>query len=356
MWRLPRLGALRCVSGVMSAAGAAKIVRCEDTLGEATKTDDTDLDFDMSGESSLEEGLKAPGPLESWDGEARRLTGLNTFLGAKIEVAKPLSPNFVMRHSAQLGSSPSGQGSEHYSCSAQVFNENVICVGTLDQNGAVEGHIIVPKLGEGVSSKLILYMSGKNDMFFHDVEFAGETLNAGFRWGNNVMGWQGPMCQVSYTQAVSPQLSLGAEAQLLNGLATPASTVTAKYDTPDDTWVGTLKSHFQPCGEGEDGMAELNLLYHRKVVKERVNLAAGLQVVPGAMHAASSFGAEFALHQSTVSTAWQPAQGHLQTTVTVKHNQAMQMTLSAEAFFGQQNPQTGEKADAFRFGYGLSLG
>jgi hypothetical protein len=61
-----------------------------------------------------------------------------------------------------------------------------------------------------------------------------------------------------------------------------------------------LKSHCQPCQPGDPNAHEATLQYHRKVVKDRVNLGASLHVVPGMMHAQAAFGAEFQLHQSTV--------------------------------------------------------
>jgi hypothetical protein len=223
----------------------------------------------------------------------------------------------------------------------------------------VEAQVICPSVwfvNKKLASKVILYFSGQNDMFWHDVEYAGPSFNTQLRWGNNVMGWQGKSAQLSYTQAVSPTFAMGAEAGLMSGLVVPTCAGTVKLDREHDTWIGTLKSHMQPCGAGEDGQVEAAVHYHRKVVKDRVNLAASLTMVPLMMQAQSSFGAEFQLHQSTVATTCVPGQGKVATTVTSKLNQGMNMTLSAEAIFGQQNPQTGEKADAFRFGYGLSLG
>jgi hypothetical protein len=114
--------------------------------------------------------------------------------------------------------------------------------------GTVEAQVIIPSMpfDKKVSSKLILYFSGPNDMFWHDVEYAGPTFNTQFRWGNNVMGWQGKMAQLAYTQAVSPTLMLGAEAGLMNGLLTPTCAGTMKLDRERDAWIATVKSHAQP--------------------------------------------------------------------------------------------------------------
>lgn len=303
--------------------------------------------------------MTAPGQYEQWDSSVRKLTQVPTFAGAKADVSKPITPNFVLRHSVQLGESPSNpQASEHYSLMAQVFNDSGVMMSTLDQNGTLEAQVIVPSMpfNKKLASKLILYFSGANDMFWHDVEYAGDTCNTQLRWGNNVMGWQGKMAQVSYTQAVTPALMLGAEAGLANGLVTPTGAVSFKVDRDDDAWIGTLKSHAQPVEAGGDSLAEATVHYHRKVVKDRVNLAASLTVIPAAMQAQSTFGAEFQLHQSTVSTCFTPGAGKVSTVVAARLNPGMSMSFSADATLGQQNPQTGEKSDGFRFGYALSLG
>lgn len=348
---------------------------CLGAAGLASRCDDGDLfgaaadggggDFGLGGDdggASLLDGsgeLKAPGQFEAWDGDVRRLTSVATFKGAKVEVSKPLTPNFVLKHALQLGDSPAG-GNSHYSFMAQVFNESGVIMSTLDQHGALEAQVIAPSLpaiDPRVSSKLILYFGSQNDMLWHDVECAGATCNTQLRWGLNVMGWQGLMAHFAYTQAVTPALSLGAEAGLQNGLTTPTGAATFKYDQPEDTWIGSVKTHAQPVASAsEPGIGEASVQYHRKVVKDRVNLAASLTAVPQMGALQSAFGAEFALQQSTVSTAWVPSQGKLSTVVACKLNQGLNMNFSLEGAFGQQNPQTGEKADAFKFGYGLQIG
>lgn len=288
------------------------------------------------------------------------MTSVPTFKGAKVDQSKPITPNFVVRHAVQLGcESPDPNGAAHYSFMGQVFNDTGVVMSTLDWNGTLEAQVIVPSLpfNKALASKLILYFSGPNDMFWNDVEYSGGSSNWQFRWGNNVMGWQGPLAQLAYTQAVTPRFSLGAEAGLANGLATPTWASCFKYERPSDAWLGVVKSHVQPAqAAGEDAAQEATLHYHRKVVKDRVNLAASLQVVPKMMHAQASFGAEFQLHQSTVQTACAPGAGKLSTVVSAKLSPGLAMTLSADATLGQVDQQTGAKADAFKFGYGLSLG
>ena len=120
--------------------------------------------------------------------------------------------------------------------------------------------------------------------------------------------------------------------------------------------MGSVKSHCQPSQPGEPNAQEVSLHYHRKVVKDRVNLAASLVTIPTMMHAQAAFGAEFQLHQSTVQTSVMPGAGKLATVVSAKLSPGLSMSLSADAALGQADPQTGAQSDAFKFGYGLSLG
>jgi len=201
-----------------------------------------------------------------------------------------------------------------------------------------------------------MYLTGQNDMFWHDVEYNGETVCTQFRWGNNVMGWQGKMAQLSYAQAVTPALSLGAEAGLMNDFSTPTASMSFKYDVPSEAWMGITKSHAQPAAANEGGVREFTMHYHRKVMKDRLNLGTSLTFIPAAMHTSCAVGAEIRLHQSTVATTFSPSTNKLSTTIDVKLQPTINFKLSAEAVFGGVNQQTGEKSDSYRFGYGLSVG
>ena len=60
-------------------------------------------------------------PPNNRDAEVRKLTSLGTFKGAKAEVSKTITTNFVLRHAVQLGDSPANPNAqEHYSFMAQV--------------------------------------------------------------------------------------------------------------------------------------------------------------------------------------------------------------------------------------------
>ena len=192
-------------------------------------------------------------------------------------------------------------------------------------------------------------------MAWLDVEYMGRSMNAQCRMGRNVQGWQGTMGQVSYVQWVTPALTLGVEAGLNSGLTVPTSAFTVKYDKPRETAALTYKSHMQPSSPGEGGMSELTMLYHRQVVPDRLNLATMVTIVPMAMQAAASIGAEFQLHQSTVSTAYSLSSSKITSTLQSKIIPSVMFSASGEVMFGAQS-QTGEKSDAYKFGFGLSIG
>lgn len=192
---------------------------------------------------------------------------------------------------------------------------SVFCPGLLEAQVMVPS---VPFIHRNLGGKIIMYNFGPNGFFWHDTEYAGDTFNVQFKWGNNVSQWQGLMAQVAYTQAVTPRVSLGAEAGLMNGLVTPTSAVSVKRETPEDCFVGAWKSHCQPIAAGEQAVGELALHYHRKVLKDRLNLATNLSFVPAAMQATCVFGAEFQLHGSTVSTTFSPTSNTLATVIESK--------------------------------------
>ena len=46
--------------------------------------------------------LKAPGQFERLHDDVKKVTSVNTFEGAKFEVAKPLTPTFALNHNFWL--------------------------------------------------------------------------------------------------------------------------------------------------------------------------------------------------------------------------------------------------------------
>ena len=171
-------------------------------------------EFGLDIPSADASNIKAPGQFETWDQSCRALTQVACFKGAKLQNTKPITPNFVVQHNVQLGESPQDpNASEHYSVMAQVFNETGVVMSTLHQNGVLEATVWSPALpfNKSMGAKMVFVMGPQQDMVWGDAEYTGDSFNTQARMGLNVMGWKGPMMQMSYTQTLNPRLSLGAE-------------------------------------------------------------------------------------------------------------------------------------------------
>jgi hypothetical protein len=353
------LGAAATCSAAAAAAVSSSSSRFTCCDG-GNEVDEFGLDIPSADASDV----KAPGQFETWDQSCRALTQVACFKGAKLQNTKPITPNFVVQHNVQLGESPQDpNASEHYSVMAQVFNETGVVMSTLHQNGVLEATVWSPALpfNKSMGAKMVFVMGPQQDMVWGDAEYTGDSFNTQARMGLNVMGWKGPMMQMSYTQTLNPRLSLGAEIAHQAGAVVSPFALTGKFDTAHDTSILMLKTHAQPVQNASDqAMPALDAHYVRKVVPDRVSLGATLSVLPAAMQTSCVFGAEFQLHQSTVSTAIDPSGGKLSTTVRAKLAPQVGIDFSGEMTYGVQgqNPQTGapSTSDEYRFGMGLALG
>ena len=314
-----------------------------------------------SSDGSVE--VKPPGQFETWDQNCRALTQIATFKGAKVSNTKLISPSFLIQHNIQLGESPHDpNASEHYSIMVQVFNETGVMMSTWHQSGTLEATLWSPTLPfmKQMGSKLIFVMNPANDMVWGDMEYAGETFNAQLRTGLNVMQWKGPMAHFSYTQALTPRFALGAEIGHQGGAIACPFALTGKFDTFHDTSIVTLRSHAAPMQSPNDtNIASIDAHYVRKVVPDRVSLGASLSLQTSGQ-TSCVFGAEFQLHQSTISTALDLSNGKLSTMVASKLAPQVGLNFSGDMVYGVpgQNQQTGGPmtSDDYRFGVGLALG
>ncbi|KAH8062086.1 hypothetical protein JL720_13290 [Aureococcus anophagefferens] len=128
-----------------------------------------------------EKKLKAPGQYERLHDDAKRVTAVNTFEGAKFEVAKPLTPTFALNHNFWLGGSYYPNANQHYKFGATgkfIFN--------------------LPKDPKGFVAVL-------------DADYGGATHSAQLKVAQNIHGVAGPHCGCAYMQAVTPRWSLGGE-------------------------------------------------------------------------------------------------------------------------------------------------
>ena len=234
---LRSLGAVGCSAAVASRWSARRsgYGDCDGGL------DEFGLDIPSAEERS---DVKAPGQFETWDQSCRALTQVQTFKGAKLSNTKPITPNFVVQHNVQLGESPQDpNASEHYSVMAQVFNESGVVMSTWHQNGVLEATLWSPTLpfNKKMGSKMVFVMGPSQEMVWGDVEYAGDSFNTQVRTGYNVMGWKGPMLQMSYTQTLTPRLSMGAEIGHQAGVVMLPFALTGKFDMAHDTSILELR-------------------------------------------------------------------------------------------------------------------
>jgi hypothetical protein len=118
-----------------TAAYGRSSLRCDDS---ALDMEGTDSGFPLDSISNSKK-LRTPGLYDSWEGEVRRVTQVHAHKGLKMELAKQITPFFGLRHSVQLGDSPSNPNAqEHYSLMATLGSDIGYILSTLDQNGSIK--------------------------------------------------------------------------------------------------------------------------------------------------------------------------------------------------------------------------
>ena len=303
-----------------------------------------------------EEKLKGPGQFERREEDVKKVTSVNTFEGARVDVSKPMTPLFALSHSIMLGSSPHPNATSHYKLGATVGDGERVCVATVDQHGTVEGQLY-GSLFSGFQGKLIFNLPNdpKNGIVaVSDVDFNGPTSSAQVKFGHNIHGVAGPHLGVSYFQAITPRFSLGGEGSC--GLYSPASATTmvaaGKYSAPK---FSSVISYATNSGQGD----QLSFFYHRTVTPGRVHLGTELAVQPSTLDAQMSAGAEFILKQSKLNLAVD-GNGRMSSVVETTLSPAAKLSFSAEMLLGSGSTPGGgddkSKPDSYKFGYGLQIG
>ncbi|KAH8071241.1 hypothetical protein JL720_11449 [Aureococcus anophagefferens] len=195
-----------------------------------------------------EKKLKAPGQYERLHDDAKRVTAVNTFEGAKFEYG---------------------------TLEGQFYG--VVA-------GALQGKFIfnLPKDPKGFVAVL-------------DADYGGAL--AQLKVAQNIHGVAGPHCGCAYMQAVTPRWSLGGEGAC--ALAGPSATASFAAKYAGKKWTGVAAATRSGSGAIADQLA---FSYARVVSPQRVTLGAELVVQAGG-EATYAAGAEFALKQSRVNVA-----------------------------------------------------
>ncbi|CAN0107224.1 unnamed protein product, partial [Hapterophycus canaliculatus] len=167
-----------------------------------------------------------------------------------------------------------------------VVGENEIMVrAAMDAecNLSMDAH--APLGMPGLNGKLTVHQ-GKNDLIQGTALYHGELTCSG-----QVSLGTGPV-EISYNQAVTPQLSVGGQGQFSSAQQAVGLLYGFKYNTP--SWA--------VLGRYIGGAGVVTAQYLRRVVPGRVTLAAEYQAQLGAA-SQMNMGAEFQLKQSKMSAS-----------------------------------------------------
>eukprot|EP00947_MAST-08B_sp_MAST-8B-sp1_P001268 g1268.t1 len=265
--------------------------------------------------------------------DVMRVLAINCFDGCNFELAKPLSPSFVLRHSILMGSTMVEEGSK-YSFGADVGDEKYVMMGRMDHTGQLMGQYhqqLSKRFKLKVQSAVV---SQPGSRFIGDVEYTGADAAAQLRLGTQ--GQYG----LSYVQAVTPNLCLGAEGSLLASQNKLSVNYAARYSTPEYTAIGTLQ------GMGSDSMQwGLEAQYVRKVSR-KVNLACDFKCGLATGESEASAGYQFDLMQAKV-TGKVSSNGTLQALLEEKIGPGLSILFSAQINHFQ---------NLYKFGYGVQIG
>ena len=267
---------------------------------------------------------------------------IDTYDGVRVEINKQLSPWMLINHNFWLGTSMIPNSNRNYQFSCQVASDDGVLIGRLDHNLGVEGTIIRQRaLSPNVSAlfKGVLVASkdkeGGNDQFVASTDLSGPSWSVigkvGSMAGGNAAG-------VSYVQSVTSSFALGAEMFYLGSKDVAIGSYGARYVDPSSKWLAAAQW---------TGMQQsLGCCYKRTVTKDRVNLAAELNVSPASGDTSANVGAEFTLRNGRVAMAL-GGDGGVKSVLETTLQPGVKINFSAEI---------NHFTDTYRFGYGINMG
>ncbi|GMH93569.1 hypothetical protein TrVE_jg6862 [Triparma verrucosa] len=282
-----------------------------------------------------------PGPWEAFNSDIKRYLFVDTFDGARVDLSKQLSPFLVINHNWWLGTTqlPNGQ-KNNYTFTTQVMpSETTAVIGRADGNGMVEARVhrgLIMTEDLQANAKLVCVTTpefNEQNQMVADLDLAGKTWSGQIKYGA-MMG--GNVFGLNFVQAVTPSLSVGGDAMYLGSQNTSIGSYGVKYT--GNSW----------CMAGQwNGLQQSFFCHYKKeVTKDRVTLAAEMQVQPGSGESAVTFGGEFNLKQSKISTVIDGS-GCMKTVLDTKLGPAASVIFSGEVDHMKDN---------YKFGYGLTIG
>jgi len=319
------------------------------------------LDDDIARAAASVSACPNPGPLEAATWDVRRLVGLDTFDGFKVDISKQLSPFFAAVHSFHLGTTmlPDGKTSA-YGFTAQMNDEEGFLMARVDpERGTVDGRIHRALLGGAAMGKLQVGASseGANDQLLAELDLGAATWTGNLKYGS--MGG-GNVFGCNYFQSVTPRLAMGGEGMYIGANGNLMSSYTAKYllpgNTGDDPSGGAAATAGPPAeppcylaATYNAGQGMLSVNYKRAVTPSRVTLVTSLECSPSSLESQATIGAEFSLTRSKMNLCVDGT-GRIQSVLETKLGRepgSPALNFAAELDHGK---------NVMRFGYGLNIG
>lgn len=259
--------------------------------------------------------------------------------GARVSVSKPVSNNFQVTHTIQMGGVNSYRFGTTYVGEPKFGTPETaspILVSDLDAEGNLMAQIHY-NLTPALKAKLEFQAQGKNDMTTLEMDYRGKDYTVNTKMINpdivNETGvWTG-----SYFQSITKRLALGAELAYqyhTGGIEEAAISMGGRYKTDVATFVGSIA----PSGHCQ-------FSYGHKV-NEKITLGAEFEGNLGTRDALASVGYQFDLRQNVVRGQID-SKGVITGILENKLAPGLSFTIS-----GQVNQVTGKST----FGLGFTLG
>jgi mitochondrial import receptor subunit TOM40 len=318
-----------------------------------------------------------PGPYEQASMETKRLLQLDTFDGFRCDINKQVSPFMVAVHNFHLGTTthapqatnpqaPPPNSTYHFV--TQVADEGGVFMTRVDfQRQGFDGRF-QRMLGPGMvkfQGGVTAAGDGQTDQLLMEYDTGGMTWTANAKYGS--MGG-GLLYGMNYLQAVTPQLTMGAEGMFLSANNALLSNYTAKYTfrAPHTDASDLVATKASPpagppgapsppksgastiCLNYHSGQQALTVGYQRVVTPQRVTVGAELQCSPFTLDSQILVGAEFQLLRSKLNVAVD-GEGRLQSLLEARLGRAPnapRLTFSADMDHAKSQ---------MKFGYGLTV-
>ncbi|KNC87545.1 hypothetical protein SARC_00369 [Sphaeroforma arctica JP610] len=158
--------------------------------------------------------LPYPGPFEILHQEVKGIMAQNYLIdGAKVSVSKPISENFQVSHSLNMG----GQNNYHFGVNyfgtpaPGIDSPSPVLIGDIDGQGNLMAQIQY-MFSERIKGKAVYQTQGANDMTSLELEYRGNDFSAAVKAINPDVVSENGTWIANYWQSVTQRIAVGAEA------------------------------------------------------------------------------------------------------------------------------------------------